>query len=69
MDRISDIRSLIRALGGAKEVAAIVGVQPGAVYMAMHRDVIPHKWRILLLQAAKSRKIRFDGSLIGMVAA
>ena len=71
MDQISDIKSFVKALGGAKKVASLPGVSvgPGAVYMAMCRGVIPHKWRLPMLVEAKSKRLKFDPALLGMEAA
>ena len=69
MDHITDIRGLVRALGGPKEVATLVGTRPTAVYMAMHRKVIPHRWRIPLMMALESKSVNFERSLLGIDAA
>jgi hypothetical protein len=66
MDQVSDIKTFVKALGGAKKVAALAGVQPGAVYMAMWRGVIPHRMRLPMFVEAKAKKIIFDPTLLGL---
>jgi nitrogen regulatory protein PII-like uncharacterized protein len=66
MNEISDIKGFIDALGGAKAVAALNRVGVTAVYMAVNRGSIPHKWRLPMFEEAKSRKIKFAPSLLGV---
>ena len=69
MEQASDIKAFVKALGGAKKVAALTGVGPGAVYMAILRGTIPHKWRLPMFAEAKAKKVKFDPSLLGLEAA
>ena len=62
------IRDLFNALGGVKAVADMVGVRPTAVYMAMHRGSIPHRWRMTIFGEAKARSIQFNPALLGVAA-
>jgi hypothetical protein len=66
MAKVSDIKTFVSALGGARAVADLIGVQPGAVYMATWRNSIPHRWRLPLFQQAKTQKLRFDPALLGL---
>jgi len=69
MQSISTIRGLFESLGGMRAIADLVGVKQTAVYMAMQRGSIPHRWRMPLYQAATSRSIKFDPALLGLEAA
>ena len=59
-DRITTIRALIDALGGAVVVAELRGVTPEAVRLWWHRGSIGGDHRVALLQAAESRGLSVD---------
>jgi hypothetical protein len=63
------MRDLFKALGGAKAVADMMCVSQTAVYMAIQRGTIPHRWRIRLLKELTERGIPYDPALLGMEAA
>lgn len=69
MKQISTMRGFFDALGGMQAVADLVGVKPTAVYMAVNRGSIPHRWRLTLWQKAKSMKVPVDPSILGVDAA
>ena len=67
MDKITDIKTLIIALGGVNTVAALPGIDVGtnAVYMAVNRGSIPYRWRVPLLSQAKKKGLTIDPKLLG----
>ena len=69
MNQISTIRNFFDALGGMQSVADLVGVKQTAVYMAVNRGSIPHRWRMTLFQEAKARKVKFNPEILGLNAA
>lgn len=69
MEPQSTMRDLFKALGGAQAVADLVKVSPGAVYMALNRGSIPHRWRIPLYKELTARNVQFDPALLGLEAA
>ena len=67
MDTISDIKTLFKALGGVKTVAALPGITVGtnALYMAINRNSIPYRWRVPLLAQAREKGLTIDPKLLG----
>lgn len=67
MEIISDIKSLFKALGGVKTVAALPGIRVGtnALYMAVNRGSIPYRWRVPLLAQAREKGLTIDPNLLG----
>ncbi len=64
--QITTIKDLVNAMGGAKAVAAQFDMSPTAVYMAIHRDSIPHRWRLHLHTEAKRKRLAVDPKLFGL---
>lgn len=69
MSAVQTIKTLVQELGGAKAVADLVSVSPGAVYMAMCRGTVPYRWRPAIYQEAKRRNLKLAPELIGFEAA
>ena len=67
MNTISDIKTLFKALGGVKTVAALPGIDVGtnALYMAVNRGSIPFRWRMALLAQVKEKRLLIDPKLLG----
>ncbi len=66
--QITTIKDLVNAMGGAKAVADQYHVSTSAVYMAIHRDSIPHRWRLPLHTEAKRKRLAVDPKLFGLDA-
>ena len=66
---ITTIKDLFNALGGAKTVSHMMNVSPTAVYMAINRETIPHRWRLAIYQEIKRRRMNVAPQLLGMEAA
>lgn len=62
---LTTVEQVIKELGGARNVAQLVGVSLPAVSNAKKAQHIPHRWRMTLYQEAQRRNVVIAPELIG----
>lgn len=65
---ITTVEQFIEACGGIKSFADIVGRSLPPVYRAKDENHIPYKWRPVLYQEVKKRRLKVSPDLLGFGA-
>lgn len=64
---ISNVQQLVNEFGGVKPFAEAISLKSiPPVYRAMSLNHLPYKWRMLVVQEAKRRRLEIAPELLGL---